>query len=73
MREELGKQSGVQIMKGLMNHGEDMNLILKATESHRDICDIDQIYVSKSSPWLWGRTGQGDCRQEQVEVAVSQA
>lgn len=57
MRDKLGKQSRVQVMKGLINHEEDMNFILKATEGHRGIRDIDQIYISKSSPWLWSRTG----------------
>lgn len=73
MRGELGKLSRVQIMKGLMNHEEDMNFILKATKSHRGICDIHQIYISKSSPWLWGRTGGRGLQAGTVEVAVSQA
>lgn len=59
-RDELGKQSRVQIMKGLINHDEGWNFILKAMESHRGILTMMRFTFQKAHSGCMVELGEGD-------------
>lgn len=68
MRDELGKLSRVQIMKGLMNHEEDMNFILKAKKVTEAFVTFIRFVFQKAHPGCGVELGEGDCRQEQWKL-----